>query len=147
MASAWALVKQMNSYKTIQIQQTAWQEKLQPMINSYGSRARNRSPATHSIFPSDAEGPLPKKLLTQHDAAGALAECGQDSGCHSPRQNLRPHPFHQTSHHTSNFLPLRLSMTSGNLSMTNRDLRQNKDSRTMCECNKGQFIQSIEYQK
>lgn len=56
-------------------------------------------------------------------------------------------PFHQTSHHTSNFPPLRLSMTSGNLSMTNRELRQNKDFRTMCECNKGQFIQSIEYQK
>ncbi|TNN83884.1 hypothetical protein EYF80_005755 [Liparis tanakae] len=43
---------------------------------------------------------------------------------------------HQTSHHTSNFPPLRLSMTSGNLSRTNGEPRLNKDSRTMCECSK-----------
>lgn len=43
-----------------------------------------------SIFASDAEW-TPKKLVTVHDAAGALAERGRDSGCHCPRQTL--HPF------------------------------------------------------
>ena len=58
---------------------------------------------------------------------GAQAKCGRDSGCHCPRQTLHPlSPVHQTGHHTSNFPPLRLSTTSGNLSRTNRELRQNK---------------------
>lgn len=70
----------------IQIQQTAWREKQQLMIKSYNSRARN---INLSIFPSDAEW-TPKKLVTVHDAAGALAERGRDSGYHCPRQSLHP---------------------------------------------------------
>lgn len=49
----------------------------------------------------------------------------------------------QTGHCTSDFTPFRLSMTSGNLSVTNGELSHSKVFGTMCECNKGQFIQSI----
>ena len=57
-------------------------------------------------------------------------------------------PSHQTSHHTSNFPPPhRHSMSSGNLSTTERELRLSKDLRAKSESAKGHVTQSIEYQK
>lgn len=87
----------MNSFKTVQIQQTAWRGKQQVMINSYNSRSRNLSLAMHSVFLSDAQS-IPKKLVMAHKASGALVERGQDSGRHCPRRTLHPLPPDEPPH-------------------------------------------------